>query len=83
VRFRWVSRTGTTSQRLLRGIASRWRKVRTGWDGWTRRDLAGEAVVRLVLDGTAMRVRPGRNATNIPLLEHAGRERRDMACWTA
>jgi len=54
VRFRWVSRT--------------WRKVRTDWDAWTKRDLAGEDIVRLILDGTVVRVRLDRKATNISLL---------------
>jgi len=53
-RFRWVSRT--------------WRKVKTDWDAWTTRDLAGEDVVRLILDGTVVRVRLDRKATNISLL---------------
>ena len=54
VRFRWVSRT--------------WRKVKTDWDAWNGRDLAGEDVVRLILDGTVVRVRLDRKATSISLL---------------
>ncbi len=52
----------------LRGIASRWRKVRTDWDAWNKRDLADEDIVRLILDGTVVRVRLDKKATNISLL---------------
>jgi transposase-like protein len=45
-----------------------WRKVKTDWEAWTRRDLAGEDIVRLVLDGSVVRVRLDRRATNISLL---------------
>ena len=63
VRFRWVSRT--------------WRKVRVDWDAWGKRDLgvsrsksawADEDVVRLILDGTVVRMRLDRKATSISLL---------------
>jgi transposase-like protein len=45
-----------------------WRKVKTDWEAWTRRDLAGEDLVRLILDGSMVRVRLDRKATNISLL---------------
>jgi putative transposase len=45
-----------------------WRKLKTDWEGWMRRDLAGEEVVRLILDGTVLRARLDRKATNISLL---------------
>jgi putative transposase len=45
-----------------------WRKVKTDWEAWTRRDLAGEDIVRLILDGSVVRVRLDRKATNISLL---------------
>ena len=45
-----------------------WRKVKTDWDAWTRRNLAEEDIVRLVLDGSVVRVRLDRKATNISLL---------------
>jgi putative transposase len=45
-----------------------WRKLKTDWEGWMRRDLAGEDVVRLILDGTVVRARLDRKATNISLL---------------
>ena len=48
-------------------VSRTWRKVRTDWEAWTKRDLAGEDVVRLILDGTVVRVRLDRKATNISL----------------
>ncbi|WP_424140843.1 IS256 family transposase, partial [Roseomonas chloroacetimidivorans] len=38
------------------------------WEAWGRRDLAGEEVVRLILDGTVVRVRLARKATSVSLL---------------
>jgi transposase-like protein len=49
-------------------VSRTWRKVRTDWEAWNGRDLAGEDVVRLVLDGTVVRVRLDRRATNVSLL---------------
>jgi putative transposase len=49
-------------------VSRTWRKVRTDWEAWNGRDLGGEDVVRLVLDGTVARVRLDRKATNISLL---------------
>jgi putative transposase len=45
-----------------------WRKVKTDWDAWNRRDLAALPIVRLILDGTVVRVRLDRKATSISLL---------------
>jgi putative transposase len=49
-------------------VSRAWRRVKVDWDGWCRRDLAGEDVVRRILDGTAVRVRLDRKATSISLL---------------
>jgi transposase-like protein len=49
-------------------VSRTWRKVKTDWEAWNRRDLAGEDVVRLILDGTVVRVRLDRHATNVSLL---------------
>ena len=49
-------------------VSRTWRKVKTDWDAWNGRDLADEPIVRLILDGTAVRVRLDRKATNISLL---------------
>ena len=72
---------GTNTRRVKRALAAlfgravgkdvvsrTWRKVKTDWDAWNGRDLAEEDVVRLILDGTVVRVRLDRKATNISLL---------------
>jgi putative transposase len=45
-----------------------WRKVKSDWDAWNTRSLAAEPIVRLILDGTVVRVRLDRRATSISLL---------------
>jgi transposase-like protein len=45
-----------------------WRKVKSDWDAWNARSLVEEPVVRLILDGTVVRVRLDRKATAISLL---------------
>jgi putative transposase len=45
-----------------------WRKVKGDWDAWNARSLADEPIVRLILDGTVVRVRLDRKATSISLL---------------
>jgi len=45
-----------------------WRKVKGDWDAWNARPLADEPIVRLILDGTVVRVRLDRKATAISLL---------------
>ncbi len=45
-----------------------WRKVKSNWDAWNARSLAEEPIVRLILDGTVVRVRLDRKATSISLL---------------
>jgi len=45
-----------------------WRKVKSDWDAWNGRSLAEEPIVRLILDGTVVRVRLDRKATAISLL---------------
>ena len=42
--------------------------MKTDWEAWTRRDLAEEDIVRLILDDSVVRVRLDRKATNISLL---------------
>ncbi len=77
--------SGTNTRRVKRALAAlfggavgkdvvsrTWRKVKTDWDAWNKRDLAGEDIVRLILDGTVVRVRLDRKATNISLLVALG-----------
>ena len=72
---------GTNTRRVRRALAvlfggtvgkdtvSRtWRKVKSDWDAWNARPLAEEPIVRLILDGTVVRVRLDRKATSISLL---------------
>jgi putative transposase len=49
-------------------VSRTWRKVKSDWDAWNARSLADEPVVRLILDGTVVRVRLDRKATAILLL---------------
>jgi len=72
---------GTNTRRVRRALAALfggavgkdtvsrvWRKVKTDWDAWSARPLADEPIVRLILDGTVVRVRLDRKATSISLL---------------
>jgi putative transposase len=81
---------GTNTRRVKRALAAlfrgavgkdvvsrTWRKLKSDWDAWCRRDLGGEDIVRLsfaseavppTLDGTVVRVRLDRKATSISLL---------------
>jgi transposase-like protein len=49
-------------------VSRTWRKVKGDCEAWARRDLSGEDVVRLILDGTVVRVRLDRRAASISLL---------------
>jgi transposase-like protein len=49
-------------------VSRTWRKVKGDCEAWARRDLSGEDAVRLILDGTVVRVRLDRRATSISLL---------------
>ena len=72
---------GTNTRRVRRALAAlfggavgkdtvsrAWRKAKTDWDAWNARPLADEPIVRLILDGTVVRVRLDRKATSISLL---------------
>ena len=45
-----------------------WRRVKGDWDAWNTRSLAEVPIIRLILDGTVVRVRLDRKATSIVLL---------------
>jgi transposase-like protein len=49
-----------------------WRKVKSDWDAWNGRSLAKEPIIRLILDGTVVRVRLDKKATSISLLVALG-----------
>ena len=72
---------GTNTRRVRRALAALfrgavgkdtvsrvWRKVKSDWEAWNARSLAEEPIVRLILDGTVVRVRLDRKATSISLL---------------
>ena len=67
-------RVGRALGALFRGavgkdvVSRTWRKVKTDWEAWCRRGLGAEDIVRLILDGTVVRVRLDRKATAISLL---------------
>jgi putative transposase len=42
-------------------VSRTWRKVKGDWDAWNARSLADEPIVRLILDGTVVRVRRDRD----------------------
>ena len=42
--------------------------MKSDWDAWNARSLVDEPIVRLILDGTVVRVRLDRKATSISLL---------------
>jgi putative transposase len=77
--------SGTNTRRVRRALAALfggavsrdtvsrvWRKVKSDWDAWNVRSLAGEPIVRVILDGTAVKVRLDRKATSVSLLVAIG-----------
>ncbi len=73
--------SGTNTRRVRRALAAlfggavgkdvvsrAWRKVSIDWQSWNRRDLSAEPIVRLILDGTVVKVRIDKKATAISLL---------------
>ena len=49
-------------------VSRAWQKTRAAWQAWQERDLAGDDIVRLILDGTVVKVRLDRKATAVSLL---------------
>ena len=49
-------------------VSRAWQRTRAAWQAWQARDLAGDDIVRLILDGTVVKVRLDRKATAISLL---------------
>ena len=45
-----------------------WRQIKADWESWNKRDLKPEDIVRLILDGTVVKVRLDKKATSISLL---------------
>ena len=76
---------GTNTRRVRRALAALfggavskdtvsrvWRKVKGDWDVWNARSLKDELIIRLILDGTVVRVRLDKKATSISLLVALG-----------
>ena len=54
---------------ISKSVVSRvWRKIKADWDNWNKRDLSQDDVVRLILDGTNVKVRMDKKATSVSLL---------------
>jgi putative transposase len=60
---------GLFAGRVGKDVVSRaWQRSRSAWEAWQQRDLAGEDIVRLILDGTVVKARLDKKATAISLL---------------
>ena len=72
---------GTNTRRVRRALAALfkgaigkdtvsrvWRRVKTDWEAWSTRPLGTDDFVRVILDGTVVRVRLDKKATSISLL---------------
>ena len=60
---------GLFAGRVGKDVVSRaWQRSRSAWESWQQRDLAGEDIVRLILDGTVVKVRLDKKATAVSLL---------------
>jgi len=53
-------------------VSRAWHKVQTDWEAWQQRDLSPDDIVRLVLDGTVVRVRVDKRATGLSVLVALG-----------
>ena len=76
---------GTNTRRVRRALAALfggavgrntvsrvWQKLRADWEAWQKRSLAGDDIIRLILDGTVVRVRLDRKSTSLSLLVALG-----------
>ena len=53
-------------------VSRAWRKVQGDWEAWQRRDLSQDDIVRVILDGTVVKVRLDKRATGISVLVALG-----------
>ena len=53
-------------------VSRAWHKVQTDWEAWQKRDLSKDDIVRLILDGTVVRVRLDKRATGLSVLVALG-----------
>ena len=87
--------SGTNTRRVRRALAALfggavgkdtvsrvWRKTKGDWDVWNARSLKEEPIIRLILDGTVVRVRLDKKATSLSLLVALGvRADGQRCCW--
>jgi len=53
-------------------VSRAWRKVQGDWEAWQKRDLSHDDIVRVILDGTVVKVRLDKRATGISVLVALG-----------
>ena len=53
-------------------VSRAWRKVQSDWQSWQQRDLAQDDIVRVILDGTVVKVRLDKRSTGISVLVALG-----------
>jgi transposase-like protein len=56
-------------------VSHAWRNVKVDWDAWCARSLADEDIIRIILDGTVIKTRIDKKATNISVLAAIGLRR--------
>ena len=53
-------------------VSRAWRKVQGDWDAWQKRDLSQDDIIRVILDGTVVKVRLDKRSTGISVLVALG-----------
>ena len=53
-------------------VSRAWRKVQGDWEAWQRRDLSQDDIIRVILDGTVVKVRLDKRSTGISVLVALG-----------
>jgi putative transposase len=53
-------------------VSRAWRKVQSDWQAWQKRDLTHDDIVRVILDGTVVKVRLDKRSTGIAVLVALG-----------
>ena len=53
-------------------VSRAWRKVQGDWEAWQKRDLSQDDIVRVILDGTVVKVRLDKRSTGISVLVALG-----------
>jgi putative transposase len=53
-------------------VSRAWRKMQSDWEAWQKRDLSHDDIVRVILDGTVVKVRLDKRSTGISVLVALG-----------